>query len=253
MASHRSRRIATAFLALASLALAGLASAAQFSLSLTRIHLNASHSVETVAFTNQEDKPVAFEVQVKRWRQSSDGTWQLVPDDSLVVHPLILRVEPGATQRLRIGSLSPTVSEEQAFRIELNELPDRTQQQQQAQGIRMLARVSVPVFVQPADATPALAVAVDAFDAQDARLLLRNTGGRYVAPAEGTLRVLDAAGKVVQEAKVTTPYVLAGAQAPLMAKLTGSACSHAASIQLLLPDAAPVAAQVAPGVRRCAP
>ena len=252
MASHRSRRFATAFLALGSLALAGLASAAQFSLSMTRIHLDASHAVETVAFTNQEDKAVAFEVQVKRWRQAADGTWQLVPDDSsLVVHPLILRVEPGATQRLRVGSLSPTVSEEQAFRIELNELPDRNAKQ--INGIRMLARVSVPVFVQPAGAKSALAIVVDSLGTHDARLTLRNAGSAYSAPGEAKLRILDAAGKTLQEDPLTAPYVLAGAQSPMLVKLAGNACARAASVELVLPDAAPLAAPVAPGARRCAP
>ena len=49
MYSHRCRRIATAFLALATISLTGLASAANFGLSTTRIHLDAAHPVETLS------------------------------------------------------------------------------------------------------------------------------------------------------------------------------------------------------------
>ena len=251
MASHRSRRVAAAFLALAGITLAGFASAAEFGLSTTRIHLDASHPVETLDVTNRDSQAVAFEVQVNRWRQDAEGAWQLVPDDTLVVHPLIVRMEAGATSRVRIGSLSPTVAEEQAYRIVLAELPDRAKEKPGM--VRMLARINLPVFVQPADAKPVLAVSVDAFGAKDAKLMLRNTGTAYSEPMDGTLRVVDAAGKTLQETPLKSPYVLAGAQAAVNATLSGAVCARAASIQFVLPHLAPLAAQVAPGARRCAP
>jgi P pilus assembly chaperone PapD len=251
MASHRSRRIATVFLALGGIALAGLVSAAQFGLSMTRIHLDASHPVETLAVTNRDADATSFEVHVLRWRQADDGQWQLVPDDGLVVHPLIVTMQPGETARLRVGSLSPSVTEEQAYRIELAELPDKSKQM--AGMVRMLARISLPVFVQPKDAKAALGVTVDALQAHDAKLMLHNTGTAYSAPQDGKLRIVDAAGKTLQDIAVNAPYVLAGAQAPMDAKLSGSTCTHAAKIELTLGKDAPIAVPVAPGARKCAP
>jgi fimbrial chaperone protein len=250
MRSFRTRS-AAAFAALSLLTLAGLASAAQFALDMTRIHLSAGHAVETMTVTNQEQAPLTFEVAVKRWRQDADGNWQLAPEDGLVVHPLILRIEPGKEGRLRIGSLSPTVSAEAAYRIELSEVPDRAQQK--AGSVRMRARVSVPVFVQPPNAKAALALSVDSIDSQVAHLRLRNTGTAYSPPADVTFRVRDAARKVVHESKLTTNYVLAGAQWPLQAKIPGNVCTHAASVELQLADGAPLVADLAPGARRCAP
>ena len=251
MASHRSRRIATVFLALGGIALAGLVSAAQFGLSMTRIHLDASHPVETLAVTNRDADATSFEVHVLRWRQADDGQWQLVPDDGLVVHPLIVTMQPGETARLRVGSLSPSVTEEQAYRIELAELPDKSKQM--AGMVRMLARISIPVFVQVKDPKAALGVSVDALQAHDAKLVLRNTGTAYSPPQGGKLRIVDAAGKLLQETDITTPYVLAGAQSPLTSALSGNACARAAKIELALDNAAPIAVPVAPGARRCAP
>jgi len=251
MATHRSRRLATAFLALASVALAGLVSAADFGLSMTRVHLDAKHPVETIAITNRDAEQVAFEVQVKRWRQDASGAWQLVPDDSLVVHPLIVKIPAGEVARVRIGSLSPSVTEEQAYRVELSELPDRTKQK--AGMIRMLARISLPVFVQVAEPKQALSLSVDTLAGRDGTLLLRNSGTGYAAPEEATLRTIDAAGKTLHETHIATPYVLAGAQSPMKVALSGGDCAHAAKIELVMPNTAPLAATVAPGARRCAP
>lgn len=251
MASHRSRRIAAAFLSLAGITLAGFASAADLGLSTTRIHLDASHPVETLDVTNRDADATAFEVQVNRWHQAADGSWQLVPDDSLVVHPLIVRMQPGEVARVRVGSLSPTVAEEQAYRIVLAELPDRAKDKPGM--VRMLARINLPVFVQRADAKPALVMSVDVVEAKDAKLVLRNTGTAYSEPMDGTLRIVDTDGKTLQEMPLKTPYVLAGAQAPVTATLPGTTCARAASIQLVLPHIAPLAAQVAPGARRCVP
>lgn len=252
MTSHRSRLVAAAFLSLAGIAFAGFASAADFGLTMTRIHLDASHPVETIGVTNRDADPVAFEVHVRRWRQGADGAWELVPDDGLVVHPLIVRMKAGETARVRVGSLSPTVNEEQAYRIELAELPDKSKHKPGS--VRMLARISLPAFVRPKDVKAELAVTVDTLGANSAKLFVRNTGTAYSAPNDATLRIVDATGKTLQEAKVTTPYVLAGAQAPVQVALTGNTCTRAAKIELLLPnDAATVAAPVAPGARRCVP
>jgi fimbrial chaperone protein len=250
MRSFRSRT-AAALAMPAFLALAGLASAAQFSLGLTRVHLGASHPVETVTLANQDAHPLSFEVQVKRWRQDDAGAWQLVPDEGLVVHPLILRVAPGESARLRVGSLSPTVDAEQAYRIELHELPDKATQK--AGIVRMLARVSVPVFVQPDGGKASVTLSIGAVESRGATLVLHNTGTAYEPPVDGVLRVRDAAGKTVHEARLSTNYILAGARWPLHAKLPAGICARAASMELTLGDAPPIAANVAPGMRTCAP
>jgi fimbrial chaperone protein len=228
-----------------------VAAAAQFGLSNTRIQLGASHSVETVVLTNQEARDVTFEVRVKRWTQKADGTWDLVPTQDLVVHPLILKLPDTGTARLRIGSLAPTVAAEQAYRIELQELPDSPNAP--AGQVRMLTMVSVPVFVEPAKAAPNLALAIDGIDHHGASLVLRNDGSAFIGPTPGKIRVRDAGGRTLHEAKLDTNYVLAGARLPLRATVPASACAGATSIELTMGDAKPLIASITPGQRRCAP
>jgi fimbrial chaperone protein len=230
--------------------IAGIASASQFSLNTTRVHLGAAHAVETVVLTNRESRPLAFEVRVLRWKQQADGEWVQTPSDGLVVHPLILKVAPSGDARLRVGSLSPSVTAEEAYRIELHELPDR--EANTSGQVRMLMNVSVPVFVEPEKSRPAVAMSVSKIGSARIDLQLRNGGNAYAPPASATLRVKDASGRVVHEAKLTTNYVLAGAQLPLHAELPSSACPRASVIELAVDDAAPLVAKVAPESRQCA-
>lgn len=232
--------------------IAGLASAARFSVNLTRIHLGSRHPVETVLLGNEEAQPLSFEVQVRRWTQGADGAWSLVPSDGLVVHPLILTVPAGGKARVRIGTLSPTTATEQAYRVELQQLPDPNAPADAMQ-IRMLTRISLPVFVQPPSARPQLSLAVDASSAAKLELSLRNAGTAYAPPGVATVRVLDAAGRALHQGKVTVGYVLAGARLPLATAWPGGACAHAAQVELATAEGATLRAALPSGPRRCGP
>lgn len=246
----RARLALRACVCLLALCAAGLAGAAQFSLNHTRVHLHRGHAVETLVLGNEEAQPLSFEVEIKRWRQGPEGRWELSPSDALVVHPLILTVPAGGQARLRIGTLSPSVAAEEAYRVELQQLPATSADE--AVQIRMLTRISVPVFVQPPAAKPELALTGVALEAAGVRLDLRNGGSGYQAPGDATLRVFDAAGQRLHESRLAVGYALAGAHLRLTAPIPAAACARAARIELAL-DAPlrTLAAPVAAGVRRC--
>lgn len=248
------RLLAAALLLLGGLA-GSAAHAAQFSLNQTRVHLHAGHAVETLVLTNQEAQAVSFEVEVKRWRQDDQGAWQLVPSDALLVHPLILTVPAGEQARLRIGTLSPGVVDEEAYRVELQQLPGPAAEQ--AVQVQMLTRLSIPVFLQPPAAKAAPALEVVAIDGDSAQLALRNTGSAYLAPHDAVLRVFDAGGQRLHEARLAVGYTLAGARLRLDAPLPASVCPRAQRVELTLGQAtpqesAPLQAPVADSARRCA-
>lgn len=249
--SRLRRHAALSALALVT-SIAGIASAAQISLNNTRVHLDGTHPVETLVLTNQESEPLDMEVKVQRWQQGADGKWQLQPDaGGLVVHPLILTMQPNGEARLRVGTISPNVTSEIAYRIEVQELPGR--KQVQAGAVRMLTKLSIPVFVQPPKAKAALSFTVDSVDGKGTLLDIRNTGTGFSGPSDANVRVLDANNRVLQEGHVTVGYVLAGARLPTRVALKDSVCAHAAHIEVKLTDSAPMTADVAPGARRCAP
>jgi fimbrial chaperone protein len=251
MTTFRMRARVAALAALSTIACLAPAVAAQFSVSITRLHLGAGHPIETVVLSNQEARDVAFEVRALRWTQKADGTWDLAPTQDLVITPLIVKMPADGEARVRIATLSPSVASEQAYRVELQELPDSPNAP--AGAVRMLTTVSLPVFVQPAQAEAHLELAVDAIDAKHASLVLHNAGTAYAPPDNAVVRVLDASGRALHEGKLDTNYVLAGARLPVQATIPAAACSRAATVELTLGKAAPIAATVSPAQRRCAP
>jgi fimbrial chaperone protein len=247
MTKIRSRARAAALTALGTLAcFVGVTYAAQFRISNVRLHLDASRPVDTIVLTSEDTRDVSFEVHVLGWTQKADGTWDLAPTQDLVVHPLILKMPANGEGRVRVGTIAPTVTDEHAYRVELQELPDTSNPEPGK--IRMLTKISVPVFVEPAKAkaTPALSIAGGA-------LVLGNTGTAYLPPGQGTLKVRDAKGRTLHEGKLDTNYVLPGAHLPLKPEMPSSACAHAASVEVTLPDTQPVSTTVSSGSWRCAP
>lgn len=226
--------------------------AAQFSLNQTRVHLDARHPVETLVLTNQETRPVSFEVETKRWRQDADGAWQLVPSDALLVHPLILTIPAGGQARLRIGTLAPAVAAEEAYRVELQQLPDAARSE--GVEIKMLTRISVPVFLQPRDAQAKAALGATGIDPRGVRFVLANDGTGYFAPQEARLRLKDAHGRPLYEERIALAYALAGARLPVTAAVPAHACTRARRLELILDEASPpLDAPIADSDRRCGP
>lgn len=247
---HAVRRVMRACASLVLSGVAGIAGAAQFSINPTRVHLHGDHPVETLMLRNEESRPVSFEVEVKRWRQDAEGRWELTPSDGLVVHPLILTLPAGEQARLRIGTLTPAVDSEQDYRVELQELADPTPTD--SVQIKMLTRLSLPVFVQPPKAQPAAAVAVTELQSAATQLTVSNHGTAYLPPHDARLRVLDAQGRAVHEDTLAVGYVLPGAQLRVPVKLPAGICARAERVELTLDSSLPpLDASIAPSVRRC--
>lgn len=236
---------------LALVAMLGVAHAAQFSLNPTRVHLNAGHASETLVLGNAEDREISFEVEVKRWRQGDDGQWTLTPDDSLVVHPLVVTVPAGGKTRFRVGTLDPAVIDEQAYRVELQQLPDPRPKQGTA--VELLTRMSIPVFVQPAAHEARAQLRSPRLESGAVKVELFNAGEEYIAPQDSRLRLIGAGGRVVKEESLATEYVLAGAALRLSRPLAAGECTRIERIELSLPALGQNASVAVPASsRQCA-
>jgi fimbrial chaperone protein len=224
-------------LAFALLAFALPARAAEFELSPTRVRLDARHLVDTVQVGNSGASPLGFEVTVARWRMDADGAWQLEPSDDLVVHPLLLEIAPGSKARLRVGLLvPPTDPGEAAYRIELHEQPSAGAATS-GSGVRMLTRISLPVFVSGGDAgKPAPILRAARWQGDALAFSLGNEGTAFLPPQALSLQLLAADGSVLQRQQLQGNYVLAGASLPLRVHAAAALCARATELALRLEE-----------------
>ncbi len=224
-------------LAFALLAFALPVRAAEFELSPTRVRLDARHLVDTVQVGNSGASPLGFEVTVARWRMDADGAWQLEPSDDLVVHPLLLEIAPGSKARLRVGLLvPPTDPGEAAYRIELHEQPSAGAATS-GSGVRMLTRISLPVFVSGGDAgKPAPILRAARWQDDALAFSLGNEGTAFLPPQALSLQLLAADGSVLQRQQLQGNYVLAGASLPLRVHAAAALCARATELALRLEE-----------------
>lgn len=231
----------------------GTASAAQFQLSPVKVQLDARQRVDTVVVANNGDAPLRFEVSVHRWSMAVDGSWHLEPSDDLVVHPLLLEVAPRDRSRLRVGVLEPPFAgPERAYRIELKELPSGAD----ASGsqLKMLTKVSMPVFVDAGTGQPRPALAAATLDATALTFGLRNDGDRYLAPQPLAVELRSATDEVLDRQELQGSYVLAGATSPVQARVPHGVCTRVAAMAVILGQTGERLEMTLPAnARRCAP
>lgn len=233
---HRPSWIAGLLLAL----LATCARAAGLQVAPVLLEFGATDAAQVVRLSNSSDAPLRAQVRVLAWTQAGDAE-QLQPTRELVASPPIMEVGPGREQLVRIIRLRPAApGGEQAYRLLIDELPPETGRQ----GVQLLLRHSVPLFVLPPGATPALErrnkvdvtqLELQARPAADAVLLtVRNAGAQRVRLAQ--LSFDDAGG----EATVVEPgllgYVLAGQQMQWTVRLAPARLARGGTFKARLND-----------------
>jgi fimbrial chaperone protein len=153
------------------------AHAATFSVSPVTAYLNAQQPITALTIKNQDSTPITVEAQLFRWQQV-DGKEQLTPAPELLVTPPIFKIPGSSTQIIRVGMRKPITSDlEQSYRLILKEVP--TQAKQDFQGLNVVLRISMPVFVSKGPVSPE--INWRAYQGDDGKLWLdiRNTGSGH--------------------------------------------------------------------------
>lgn len=200
-----SRSVFAAAFAL-TLGVAVVAQATAVAIDPTRLHLSAKAHSQSLTLRNSGNEKARFQVSAFTWGQSLSGEMQLTPTQDILFFPSLLEIAPGETRKIRVTTDVPAEAVEKSYRLFVDELPPPNANTSGA--IRVLTRLGVPIFLQPAtpEARPALSVAV-----QRSHLLvsLENHGNSYLM-AQSVRVVGKAKGGAVQfERELPAWYVLA--------------------------------------------
>lgn len=209
--------------------------AAQFTLAPTRVHLAPGQVAQTLVLGNEDAREVSFELSYQHWRMDDTGQWLLEDSDDLILHPQIVTVPGNGKAVIRVGTLRRNVTREDAYRIQMQELPGESTSQGAA--VTMLTRLSVPVFVQVRKPQLALELVDPVLETGRIALALRNSGSRYLSPEDARLIVRDGNGAVLHEDTLGVPYLLVGAQLRLSRPLPATVCANAQQVELVFAEA----------------
>lgn len=186
-----------------------------------------------VHLRNEGSRPLRLEASTYAWSQSASGEDSLTPTTELLVFPSLLTIEPGKTRKVRVGTQGGYGPQEKPFRVVFGELPANVSTPESAETVQVVARVSVPIFVQPAGATAALSIQGLTATKDRIRFQIRNVGGAHARIGKVELKFLGEGHAVLGSKELSGWYVLPGKTRPYDVPL-GSELSCAGATRLVV-------------------
>jgi fimbrial chaperone protein len=128
-----------------------------------------------------------------------------------------------------VGAVVPPTDREKTYRLFVEELPP-SERQGTSNGVAMLTRMGIPIFLQPARPTAQAALQDLALRAGHFTFTVRNTGSAHLVPQAVRVRALDGSGAVLDEQKPAAWYILAGGSRTYDVALPAERCAAARSL-----------------------
>ena len=181
--------------------------AGTFQISPTRVDLAARGTSGLLELTNTGATPLRMQITANTWDQATNGEILLARTSDLVVFPTLFSLAPGERRKVKVGVLVAPAARERSFRLIIEELPPPAAPSEI--GLRVLTRMSVPVFQAPVRAVRAGEVAGAALVGETLALDVENRGTVSVLLREARVSGQDALGAPLWSAAVPGWYLLA--------------------------------------------
>lgn len=197
-----------AFLGL-SLARPTEAEAGTFEVHPVRLTLSDQSPNAQLAVHNVSQEPIRFHVSAHAWAQDRAGGMQLSPTQDVVFFPAMLTIKPGETRFVRVSSLALFGPKEQSYRIFVEELPPVAGSV--SNGIRVLTRFGVPLFMQP-NKTPTATPRIHDLNVSGNTFTfaLENDGNMHFLTKSVRVQAQAPGGNILFDQELPAWYILAG-------------------------------------------
>lgn len=183
--------------------------AASIRLSPVSVEILSDQSASSISLYNQSNESSDLQVRVFEWRQNA-GQDQLIPTDEIAVSPPFLKLQPNDSYNLRVVRINPVpVSGEQTYRIIIDELPKPIDNRKVDQGVNVLLRSSLPLFVINKDAITKLTWSIQQ-EQNNSSLIINNVGNRHALLSNLTLVDTTANKSYAIKVNTVNGYILAG-------------------------------------------
>lgn len=183
---NRARVCATAYLVvLLSFFAESAALAGQVGIAPVRVYLDEATRTAVVEISNPSEAPIGMQVDSMSWHQDTEGVDQYEPTTEILAFPPIFTIQPGQSQLVRIGLMTPQPAEqERAYRLYFTELPPPLAGVQST-ALRMRLRIGIPVFSAPLSPPQFdLRLVESVIDDDQLRVSLHNPGNTHIRVAD---------------------------------------------------------------------
>jgi fimbrial chaperone protein len=177
-----------------------------------QVALSASTSSTLLTLTNESPDSLRFQVRVYAWNQTPSGEMELSPTDDIVLFPTLITLAPGKARKVRVGTATTFGADEKSYRVFFEELPpaDGTSVNAARSEVRILTKMGIPIFLQPAKPRSAGAIEGLALSGGHLRFVVRNDGNEHFVLRAVRIQGVGVAGDPVFDRNLEGWYVLPG-------------------------------------------
>lgn len=167
------------------------------------IQMAPGQGATTMTVTNHGDTETSIQIRAYAWGQP-EGEDLLTGSDAVLVSPPLATIPAHGSQVVRIVLRQRPEGREATYRILMDQIPPPAEPGQ----VRVVLRISIPIFAQPATRAVAHVRFTIERDHQQAYLVAANDGGHHEAIRDVVLSTSD--GHQFKTVP-SIPYVLGGA------------------------------------------
>jgi len=201
---------------LGTLAQPGPAGALELTLAPIQVYLAPTQKSAILRIGNPNPQPLTVQVTVFAWSQDAEGHDKLEPTTDLLVFPQMLKLHASSERNVRVGTTNPDRSAERTFRLLIEPVltttphPEEPGKPTRSALATIITRSSVPVFIEPAKATPAPLTAAATLDAGTLRLRMTNPGRIHLPPPSISIKGYASGDELILDGERKAWYLLAG-------------------------------------------
>lgn len=210
------------------------ATASAFRVTPIRVDLNARAATALMTIVNESTEELRFEITGFEWAQA-DGTGEmkLAPTKDIVFFPALLSVKAGEERKVRVGTTQTSGPVEKTYRIFFEELPPlQTPSTAGRAEVRIVTKIGVPIFIEPAKTTFKGEVANTKVAVGKLEFDVNNGGNVHFRALAVKVAGQDSKGTTVFEKHREGGYVLSGQSRHYTLELSPAECAGLRSVKV---------------------
>ncbi|MEH2244836.1 MAG: fimbria/pilus periplasmic chaperone [Nostoc sp.] len=201
------------------------AGASTFGVFPIQVSFSSKVSSQVLTVRNNSNETLRFQLHTYIWKQNAKGEMQLDTTEDIVAFPGLFSLKPGQQRLVRVGTLTPVSSIEKTYRIFIEELPPEAKPNQQMNGIRILTKIGIPIFIQPSNQVLEGGVENIVISKNQINFQIKNRGNVHLIAQKIRVKGLGEADKSIFDRQRNGWYVLAGSSQPYDMKISQQECS----------------------------
>ena len=230
---HGMRRLTALAICVLGLVLLQAANASASAFKVTPVRVTFSGPSSTLlTLKNDSNQPLRFQITAFAWQQDPKGEVKLQPSDDIAFFPALLTLGPGEERKVRVASTVGADQVEKTYRIFFEELPDMEKPQTSGAQVKILTKMGIPIFVEPAKGYAQASIENVTLKNGTIAFDVRNSGTVHFALEKVKVRGMATDGSTAFEQELDGWYVLAGSPRTYDVEVPAEACRKITSVSV---------------------